>query len=82
MQYLLCVFFSTNLEEGGQTDRELSEYMNLTSLISFIIKQNYLLYLELNEQDAMPLYHDLELSQPSIELPNPSNRYFYNEDAL
>ena len=60
MQYLLFVFFENceTLDRGqaaGATDRQLTEYMNLTALFAQIIKQNYLLYLEINNSEAITL---------------------------
>lgn len=86
MQYLHWVLFENTDFLEGATDKHLSEYMNLVTLFALIIKQNYLLYLELNQSDAIPLCHDLEqsdhdLSQPSFD-EHPSDRHFYREEFL
>lgn len=66
MQYLHWVLLENTDYLEGATDKHLSEYMNLVTLFAQIIKQNYLLYLELNQSDAIPLCHDLEQSDHDL----------------
>lgn len=55
------------LEESAISTEEISEYLKLTILFGKMIGQNYLLYLELNEESRAALrdMDENELGRPS-----------------
>jgi hypothetical protein len=89
MQYLIKVFATytdtLSLPESADmvTDREMTNYMNLVSFFCALINQNFLLYLEINNEEFLPMViAEREVYHIDDSMISQSDRLFHDPALL